>query len=63
MPMLKRKMTKAGRKNSHAILEGGEIFDLGSEHEVTELGISEENDEEHDEESGNVECTSAQSGL
>ena len=32
----------------HAVLEGAEVTDLGSENEVTKLCVREEDDEEHD---------------
>jgi len=38
----------------HGIIEAGEIFDLGAEDKVAELGEREENDEEHDGKSGKI---------
>ena len=36
---------------------------MGSEHEVAELCVGEEDDQEHDQEASNVESTSAESSL
>ena len=32
----------------HAVLERAEVVDLGAEHQVGQLGVSQEYDEEHD---------------
>ena len=40
--------------HSHALREGTEIANLTSEHKIAELGVREEDDEEHDGEAGDV---------
>ena len=42
--------------NLHGVLEGAEVTDLCTEHQVSELRISQENDEEHDSKTTNVFC-------
>ena len=49
--------------NSHAVSVCREISDLGTKDKVTPLGISQENDEEHDSKTSNILSTTSQSWL
>ena len=49
-------------QHSQGILEGAEVFDLWSEQQVAELGEGQEDDDEHDKETGQVLGTSPQGG-
>lgn len=47
--------------NSHAVKVCREISNLGSKDKVTPLGVSQENDEEHDSKTSNILSATSQS--
>lgn len=53
---------RVGAGHTHALDESAKVFHLGPEKQVTKLGVSEEDDEEHDGEAQDVLGTASQGG-